>query len=165
MWQQLQSVSVWCWCQDRGDLRSLSLCPMRPHHHRSPSSCFSIFCLFLYFFPEWTLNKCDLCGTCGILADLQYPPHMAQHTCNRACLAQTAQHASMPRSYGSARKHASLARKYYTHSHPHTHHAPRNTHTHTHTHDRMHLPQSHAQCCQITLTTGCTIRLHAQLSV
>ena len=39
MWQQRQSMSVWCWFQDRADLRPFS---PRPHPHRSPRSYFSI---------------------------------------------------------------------------------------------------------------------------
>jgi len=46
MWQQRQSVSIWCWFQDGDLLWNSSSCPRHPHLNRSPFSRFSISLLF-----------------------------------------------------------------------------------------------------------------------
>jgi len=42
IWQQRQSMSVWCWFQDHADLRLVSPCLMHPQPHSSFCSYFSI---------------------------------------------------------------------------------------------------------------------------
>ena len=51
-------MSVWCWFQDEEDLgRFVTICPRRPHPHRSRCGLFSISVPFCQsFFPEWSLN-------------------------------------------------------------------------------------------------------------
>jgi len=66
----MQSMSVWCWFQD-GDLwRNSSPCSQLPHCHCSLSNDFSTSLSFCF----------NLLGTCGNLADLQYPQMGPQFT-------------------------------------------------------------------------------------